>query len=315
MSPDATHLRLRHLLLVQLLDELGTVGDASKVLNRTQPALTKMLQELESSVGVKLFERGRHGAEITEHGRTFLRRARVILNEWDHLQEDLAEAVLGHSEILRIGTTPLTTLGIVPAALSRFRESWPKVQIRLHEAPMHDLVLGLKTGELDSVVGRYSGERPEGEAGSSFIQERLYDERLAIVSGPAHALATTVPITWTHLAEAEWVMPPSELMTRQLLVTEFLRAGRQPPQPLYETTSFATAIALARSLNVLALVPQDAAAFAERLGLVRILHSALDAFSAPISILRRREELESPAFEAFLAELRAAAIDYEPLAQ
>lgn len=306
-TPRASHLRLQHLFLSTALARTGTVREASTHLNRTQPALTKMLQELEASLGVTLFERGRLGARPTACGQAFIARAQVILNEWTTLQDELQRIAQGDAEILRVGVTPQTALGLLPQGLRLFRRERPAVLVRVFEASVHNLLLSLAGGELDCVVGRFSGELHDVEGFAQLTHEPLYDEVLSVVAGPRHDLLRKPRVAWTDLSQADWVLPPAELVTRQAFNSAFIRAGFNPPRPLYESSSFATCISFAAQLGVLALVPTDAAATAQRHGLVRLLKTRVAAISAPISIVRRGTEQEGKALSTFLASVRSAA--------
>jgi DNA-binding transcriptional LysR family regulator len=306
-SPFAGNLRLQHLFLCQALLQGGTVREAARLLHRSQPAVTKMLQELESSVGVRLFERGRLGATPTPSGRAFIDRALVILNEWAIVPDELRAIGKGETGILRVGATPLTALALIPQALARFREERPGVLVRFREASIHDLLLDLNGGELDCVVGRFSGELLGSAAAGRRVQERLYDELLCVVAGVDHPLRKRRRVSWADLAAASWVLPPAELATRQSLDTAFIRAGLRPPRPAYESSSFATSISFAHQLGVLAMVPVEAARIAEAHGLVCVLRSGLAAFSAPISILRRPDAPHGASLNLFLRAVRAAA--------
>jgi DNA-binding transcriptional LysR family regulator len=299
-TPSSFHLRLRHLLLVQLLAEHGSLGEAAKAMNRTQPALTKMLQELESAIGARLFERGRQGTSITAEGEAFARRATVVLNEWAQLRSDVDAARTSGIVTIRIGSTPLISLGVLPEALSQFRAEWPNVHVQLHEGSMHALLQELAASRVDLVIGRYSGEVEHNLSSEWMVQECLQNESLVVVAGSSHPAAESHRASWQQLAAAEWILPPLILTTRRLLEMEFLRAGERPPIPIVETSSFATAIAFAHKLNALTLVPEVAAKFSEDLGLIQRVDCDMDTFRAPISILRRKSIAHPPPIEALL---------------
>ncbi|MBS0339098.1 MAG: LysR family transcriptional regulator [Proteobacteria bacterium] len=302
----SSQLRLQHLVLCRALVESGTVSEAASMLHRTQPALTKMLQELESSLGVKLFERGRLGARPTAAGKAFFDRSGAMLNEWRILSEELEAIAKGERGILRVGATPLTTLTLMPQALGRLRKERPGLLVRFREATIHDLVLALDAGELDCVVGRFSGELLGTEAVGALRHERLYDQVLCIVSGTEHAMARRRRVTWKDLASQDWVLPPPELATRNIFNSSFIREGLLPPRPVFESSSFATSISFAHQLGVLAIVPLEAARIAQAHGLVRVLRTDLAAFSAPISIIQRRDAPPSESLSAFFDAVRAA---------
>ena len=61
-------IRLRHLHTFVAVAQQGTLGRAAETLSLSQPALSKTLNELEELTGVRLFERGRLGAQLTTMG-------------------------------------------------------------------------------------------------------------------------------------------------------------------------------------------------------------------------------------------------------
>ena len=71
-----SNLRLRHLQLLVALDELRHLGRAADFLALTQPAVSKMLAEVERMYGVALFTRSARGTEPTPAGRLVVRFAR-----------------------------------------------------------------------------------------------------------------------------------------------------------------------------------------------------------------------------------------------
>lgn len=308
LSPaSVAGVRLSHLLLCRTLASTGTVHGAARMLHRTQSAVTKMLQELEASIGMRLFERGRLGTYPTESGRAFLRRAEVMLNEWESLRDELRAIEAGDAGLLRVGATPTMLLSLLPRALGRFLARRPGMQVRSREGSMHDMLIALDAGEVDCVVGRFSGDLLDSEAVRTLRIERLYDETLVVVAGAGHPLARRRRVDWPDLAAARWVLPPSELATRHLLNTEFVRGGATPPLPLMESTSFSSSVSLAHELDALALVPLDVARLAQRRGQVRVLGTPMSSFSAPIAIVQRPGALQGEAYADFLAAVRAAA--------
>ena len=218
----------------------------------------------------------------------------------------------GESALLRVGATPVMMMSLVPRALRRFFAARPGTLVRFRESSIHDLLLALNDGELDCVVGRFSGELLDSDTVRGLRIERLYDETLCVVAGLAHPLARRRSVSWQDLAAAQWVLPPPELATRQLLNTEFIRAGVAPPRPLLESSSFATSISLAHELDALAVVPLDAGRFAEAHGLVKVVRAPLSTFSAPISIVQRPSSLQGEVYADFLAAVRAAAQSVDP---
>jgi len=95
-------LRMKHFLLLSELGRHGTLGAASEALALTQPALSKMLREIELAFGARLFERGRRGVEPNTLGRAAIRHARTMIGEVGLLADELQAMDSGASALLRI---------------------------------------------------------------------------------------------------------------------------------------------------------------------------------------------------------------------
>lgn len=302
--------RLSHLLLCRALVAAGTIHGAARELHRTQSAVTKMLQELESTLGVRLFERGRLGTQPTASGRAFVRRAEVMLNEWESLRDELRAIEAGEVGLLRVGVAPAMMVSLIPRTLKRFRSIRPRMLVRFREGAILDMLAALDSGKVDCVIGRFSGDLLDSEPIRTLRIERLYDETMAVVAGIGHPLARRRRASWQDLADAQWVLPPAEFVARRLVNTEFIRGGVTPPRPLMESSAFSSCLSLAHEAGALAVVPLDLAQVAQRNGLVRVLRTPMPPLTAPVSIVQRSGSLRDDVYFDFLAALRAAAASH-----
>src|SRR5688500_4817469 len=75
------HLKTRQLTFLVHLDEQRCVARAAAASGLTQPAASKLLRQVESTLEVKLFERHARGVEPTGYGEILIRRARLALGE------------------------------------------------------------------------------------------------------------------------------------------------------------------------------------------------------------------------------------------
>lgn len=107
----------------------GTVTNAALAMHLTQPAVSRLLLQLEAEIGFPLFDR-RHGRLwITPEGETFCREASRAVAHLDHLVElarDLKRLQVG---FLRIIALPSIAYGILPRAIARFSRLHPEVQV------------------------------------------------------------------------------------------------------------------------------------------------------------------------------------------
>lgn len=84
-------MRSRLLSSFLVVAEKGSITEAAKVLNISQPALTKSMRRLEDELGVKLFDRVPVGVRLTRYGAILLDHARIIENEYRHAIARISE--------------------------------------------------------------------------------------------------------------------------------------------------------------------------------------------------------------------------------
>ncbi|MFL9924462.1 LysR family transcriptional regulator [Herbaspirillum lusitanum] len=125
-------MELRHLRYFIAVAEQGSVRAASERIHVTQPALSRQIMDLESELGVTLFERTSRGLKLTEIGGIFLssvQRTLLALEEATHLTR---EAAAGMQGVIRIGFTESAGwTGVLPTAFSRFQKEAPQVKVEL----------------------------------------------------------------------------------------------------------------------------------------------------------------------------------------
>ena len=147
-------LRLRDLLLLEKIEELGSLRAVAEVFNLTQPAVTHALKALEHAFGALLVARGRRGQRgvgLTIEGAAVLIRLRLAKTE---LLAAQVAAKLPNSFPLRIGSIPTGMLGILPRALADINQSHPSLRFTIMEAAVPQLWNGLARGELDVILSR-----------------------------------------------------------------------------------------------------------------------------------------------------------------
>lgn len=220
-----TILEVRHLRAVDAIQREGTVTGAARRLFLTQSAVSHLLKDLETRLGVELFDRER-GMEPTEEGKRLLRSARVVLEELDRAEYDLGQLRDGYQGVLRISTQCYTCYHWLPRILSRFRERFPGIDLQIVPKATHDPIRALLTGELDLAIVHRNQEIEGIETTQLFV-----DELVAVVP-PDHRLAGRRWLTPEDFRDETLIVHFYE-PEGPLVATEFLwPAGIEPSRVL-----------------------------------------------------------------------------------
>lgn len=135
-------LNLYKLEIFTLVAERGSLSQAAEALYMSHASVSQHIRELEASLGVKLFERGRRGVTLTETGELFYRRAQELLRLAAEIESEVTNVEQVEAE-LRLGATPGVGAYLMPEWLNRFRGSYPQIEVVLQTATTAEISAGV----------------------------------------------------------------------------------------------------------------------------------------------------------------------------
>ena len=174
----------------------GSFRRAADSLDISQPTITAQIAQLERSLGVSLFERGRNGAALSPAGRELLPKARSVLNEMDELMSAAGAASEG-AAVYRLGVK--STLGpyLLPRILPAIHAKHRKLKLYVREEAPDLLESNLEQGELDMILTGFPTNLTELDG------EILLREDIKLVLPADHPLAEKPEVTGEDLAGAQ----------------------------------------------------------------------------------------------------------------
>ena len=150
--PSTNDCTLRQLqYVVAIADTLGFHKAAARC-HVSQPALSAQVQQLESVLGVKLFERNRRRVLVTAAGEDLTARARRILHEVNDLVASARRAREPFTGMLRVGIIPTIAPYLLPAVAPVVGVRYPKLSLIYREEKTADIVHELAAGSIDAGI-------------------------------------------------------------------------------------------------------------------------------------------------------------------
>lgn len=296
-------LRIRHLELLLMLDEVRSLHKAGARMGMTQPAASKLLQEIEEMFGVLLFERSRRGITPTMFGEALLRKAALLLSDLDSARDELDSLRQGASGRIRVGVLQVAIPTLLPRAFARLQAEHPKVSLLLHEGTNDAMLTALGKGELDCVLGRVA----EDALAPAIHWDVLYREPVCIAARQGHPLSKLKRVTPALLAQQPWIMPPAGAPLRPTIERYFRELGLQPPTAHVDSVSVLANVMLLRDSDLLAAMPLGVAQHYVRRNLLSILHIRPDWVLPPVGVATRADLPSSPTLNAFRVILQETA--------
>lgn len=253
----ARKLKFYQLVIFDQVVKSGSLLRAAEVLNMTQPAVTKVIHEMESYFDAPLLVRGNRGVCVTELGDLVLVRARSMLAELRALSDEVEAYQEGNSGHVIVGTLISATTSLLPRALRLLKERAPRVLVSVQIGQFDQLFPALIAGEVDLVVGRVPDDwRGSGEARSLGV-DVLYDEQLCIVGGVGHPLHQQSTLDVADLHPYPWVLPPPGSLLRRTVNQVFAEADLPLPSNVIESLSVLTNVALMQDQQTIGLLPLE----------------------------------------------------------
>lgn len=114
--------------------EEGNISHAAQRLDIAQPALSRQMKRLETSLGVQLFERGSRRIRLTDAGRVLYSRVEHILGMVDGTVREITEIGSGIAGSIQLGTITTSGALLLPELISEFHRCYPQVTYQIWEA-------------------------------------------------------------------------------------------------------------------------------------------------------------------------------------
>ena len=197
--------KLSQLKVFDAIIKCDSMNAAAKMLNQTQPAVTRSLRELEQILGAPLIARGAHGIMLTEMGKLFEPRMKLILSELKRAVNEIGQVTQSTRNVVSFGCSLLPSCSILPRVIERFHEVMNKdAQITMTEGQLSDLLPSLRLGRLDFFIG----VMPPDVSLNEFIVEPLMKTEFCVIARQGHPLANSTSLL--KLSDAKWYLPMSE---------------------------------------------------------------------------------------------------------
>jgi DNA-binding transcriptional LysR family regulator len=287
---------MRHIRAFLAVARIGNFTRAASELHISQSALTVQIKQLEESLGVTLFDRGKRRAALTPAGSDVLIPLEKILVD--------TEAVLGRTReltslrrgMVTMAVLPSIAAQILPRAIQRFIRLYPGVQVRIRDVVAEKIVEAVKKEEVDFGIG--SRLRPDAELKTSSLQVG----RLCAFLPKKHPLAKLNAIALSELSAHPLIVTGRDSGVREIL-EDALRRAKRPLKIAFEVNYMSTALGLAKADLGIAILPEVVADM-DKSGETSCIAINNPVLTRKIEIIQRKDRSFSPAAGQMVQILR-----------
>lgn len=299
------NLRSAQLQVIEAICREGSVTLAAKRLGKSQPDISRTLNDFSKRFRMQPFQRTASGMAILEPARLLGELSSRITYTLAALPDQLRQLegdVVGR---VSIGMLPFSGQDLILRAFGVMTNEHPNVRLACVPGSYNGLVEALRRNEIDRIVGIMRGDTcPEG-----LDEEFLYDENFAVIAHKDHPLHTA-PNDRQALARSQWIVAPHGTPVRSYFEEMLSQIGVTPPTQTCELLSFGSAeqmLANSHSAAMLTYSPR------KLLNLRPDLAEVVTGFPvrrAPIGMTRLRATHPDAALEAFDQVFRTVVRDH-----
>ena len=229
-------LRLRDLHAYFTVVRLGTMGRAARELGVSQPAISKVMADLEHALGVPLLDRNRRGVEPTMYGRALLNRGLVAFDELKQCIRDIQSLADPTSGELTIGSG--LTAFFLTRLMERFHQKYPRVVVRVDDLPSPAATSpALRERKVDLILARLRTPVPAHIPLDDLNVELLFDDPLVIAAGKHTQWAHRRKIDLAEVINERWILPPPPSWNYTYVAQAFQSRGLDMPKITFVTFS------------------------------------------------------------------------------
>jgi DNA-binding transcriptional LysR family regulator len=293
---------LRRLTALAAVAEHGTVTAAAAALHLTPSAVSQQIIQLSRELGVTLLRHEGRRVRLTPAALVLLKHGEILRAQWERARADLASHAAGVTGTLRLCGVSSAVAALAAPAVTRLRQSHPRLETLITEEESADCYRLLLAEEADIAIVLPTPEAPP-TTDARFEQHALLDDLLDLLVPVGHPLTQVDGVELTRVADEPWIAKVHNNDTYALLTVACAAAGFTPRITHQVKEWYAVSALVAEGLGVCLLPRLVPVPSTHRVVRVPLRGPTVPSRQMVASI--RRGSATHPAVAAGLAALRS----------
>lgn len=278
---------MRHIHAFLAVARWGSFTRAASELRVSQPALTVQVKQLETRLGISLFDRNKRRVSLTQAGRDLVAPLQRVIFDFESVITRTKDFVEHRRGIVAVGALPSVAAGLLPRAMRQLADQHPGIVVRVTDALAGRIAALVKAGDIDFGI---SSQMPTDR---ELTYQHLLSDRLCAFVLPDHPLVKKKTVTLRDLVAHPLILLVKGSSVRDIVERALEKKGLKI-SVAYESIYMSTALGMARAGLGVAVLPESALIVGAQAEL-RIVPVSTPSLTRKIGIVGKAGRSFSPA--------------------
>jgi DNA-binding transcriptional LysR family regulator len=279
----------------------ATLQEAAISLGTSQPALSRMIRQMEDRIGVLLFTRGSRPLVVTEMGRRLSDQGRAIKAARTRAEQDIALSARGMTGQLKIGASPFMCDRLVGDAIATFYANRPDIEVEMIADYIPGLERGILLNQIDVVI---CPVKLIFTSKNELHVEPLFKDEHVIVARKDHPLVHKSKVTPEDLENASWIGHAQRSMLYSDMATTLASIGVTNLKFGFHSESAGANFEMLRKTDFLTVLPRYALSKTQTESGLSILPVQFTTAGLTVGMVTLKQRQPSALLAAFQAHAR-----------
>ena len=241
----------RHLMAIDIIRDTGGLTRAAEQLGTSQPALSRLVSDLELRLGAPVFDRANRPWKITKFGASLAIQGAAIRNAQERAANEIGLFHLGATGKLRIAGPAFFTDGVISRLLPEFHRRHPEISFEITYGYAEDLRAAVREGRADLAIY----PRGVGDLDGSFEFTFLLEAANQIVCRQGHPILKLAYPSPLALLDYSWVRPPDGSPLAADMIAVLSAMDMAEAKIVFSGGSLASVLSFVENSESLAVLP------------------------------------------------------------
>lgn len=286
----------KHLSILHVIRERGGLTAAAAILGTSQPALSRIVSDMEVRLGAPLFDRSSRPWRMTNLGESLAAQGSAVQVAVNRAKYAVQQFEGGTDGSLKIGGTPYLCEAVLPSMITRFQRKSPDVRIDQSHAYTTQLLRRLKRREVDVVIAPVDTM----DISEGLVSTRLLSAKNFVSCRKGHPLTKLKKPRLQALHDYRWIAPPSDSPLDADMRNVINRISDSEVRTVYSGGSLSSVAQILEDSDYLAILPAYVVKIIEKRYKIASLNLTLATPTRSVAMITNQDDVRSHLLSVFL---------------